>query len=401
MARGRAKWKRHFEIKTYLSSLLTAIEDVAPAVTRRLGYHARFHFPDRGFARFEEARVPSRMAEPAYAEALRTLSVANVDKPTGQLGHAGHSDPPGGPSPLGALAPLEARRISAIGTGVRVPGHSLLPFDGRSGRLLSVYFEGRADWGLAYVAPSALRRVRVPGYAWAIPRIGNYYHLMVEHILPVADWLLRHPGEVGAAPVTLITAGPQDAVRAFVEILAGLGLRIEILTANALTTYAPDHYLYCRPVAASVEHLYAYRPCVEALRAGLLRAGRPTGPERLYVPRTGTRVRRLLGEAELVGALEARGFQPFTARWGNVREQVARFLAAREIVSVHGAALTNLVWAAPGARIVELFPANARKTTYLHMASQHDQGYACAIGGRENERQDFPIDPRAVLGIFG
>ncbi|MGH3411726.1 MAG: glycosyltransferase family 61 protein [Marmoricola sp.] len=80
-------------------------------------------------------------------------------------------------------------------------------------------------------------------------------------------------------------------------------------------------------------------------------------PRRLYVTRGGGRhTRRLDSEPELWPELERRGFTRIDPGTLDVQEQVDHFAAAEVVVGVHGAALTNLVFARPGARVLELFP---------------------------------------------
>ncbi len=395
MARGRARWKRALDLKTYLTRAMVGLETAAPALTSAIGYHSILRPPAR-FERVWEASVPSRVEAPAYREAFATLSQANVDTPTGMLGHPGHADAAGGTS-LGPLPRLETRRFVSWVPDVAVPGHALLPTDGRTGRLLAAYHEGFVNWGHAYPAPVRWRRVDLPGFAWAVPPVRNYFHLLIEHVLPVVDELIRNPDRYRGAPVSVIASGRLEIVGYFVELLAALGRPVEVVRADAFTTYRPERYLFAKPVSATVEHFYGTAETTEVLKDLVRRRGAEPVPERLYVPRTGTRIRRLETEDALVAALQARGFGTFAASWSNVERQVATFMGAREIVSVHGAALTNLVWAGADARVVELFPVNARKTTYLHMASQHDQSYAAVIGGPEDERQNFSVPVEAVL----
>jgi hypothetical protein len=401
VARGRAKWKRIIDPKVYLTRALVGIETVAPALTGALGYYSILGEPSR-VEMIREESVPSRLGEPPYASAFQTLSVANVDTPTGLIGHPGHVEDPRERASLGPLRPLEARRVTAIVSDALIPGHTLLPVDRRTGRLLSIYGDGHVNWGRAYPAPVALKRLALPGYAWAVPPVRNYYHLLIEHILPVVDELIRQPERYRSQPLTVVIDPERlPLVGYFLDLLADLGLRVDAVCANPFTTWLPERYLLCKPVSASVEHLYGYAETVALLKDVIRRRVGKLAPERrLYIPRTGTRIRRLTTEGALMEQLADRGYEPFKATWSNVAQQVEMFMSAREIVSVHGAALTNIVWSPTDAHVIELFPTDARKTTYLHMASQHAQSYSCVIGGPEDERQDFAVPVEAVLGAI-
>ena len=67
------------------------------------------------------------------------------------------------------------------------------------------------------------------------------------------------------------------------------------------------------------------------------------------------RHRRVKNEAELVAALEPLGFEAVDPGVLAPAEQVRAFAEAEYIVGPHGARLTNLAFAAPGAAVIELF----------------------------------------------
>ena len=80
----------------------------------------------------------------------------------------------------------------------------------------------------------------------------------------------------------------------------------------------------------------------------------PIGAEKIYVSRRGAR-REMLNEAAFEETLRSRGF--FIADGGSIpdyRTQLGMFAEARLIVGQHGAGLSNMVWSAGGARVLEL-----------------------------------------------
>lgn len=88
-----------------------------------------------------------------------------------------------------------------------------------------------------------------------------------------------------------------------------------------------------------------------------LPAGDVTGkPRRIYVTRGGAKhTRRLESEAEAWPLLEERGFTRLDPGSMSVRDQIDHFAAAEVIVGLHGGALTNLVFASPGVKVLEVF----------------------------------------------
>lgn len=132
---------------------------------------------------------------------------------------------------------------------------------------------------------------------------------------------------------------------------------------------------------------------------------------RLFISRRGTR-RRPLNEDEVFDALAPLGFECVTPGQMSVAEQVTAFSSARIIVAAHGAALTNMMFAPPGATVVELtssatehmnlFRKLARSTGHRMITVVSDD-YPVAAG-EVSFHTDYRIDVEAaraaVVGIL-
>lgn len=100
-----------------------------------------------------------------------------------------------------------------------------------------------------------------------------------------------------------------------------------------------------------IEGLADYR---RFMRERLARAIAPAGGERLYVSRTRLPAERggLLGEAKIEGWLAAEGYDIFHPQLHSFAEQIARYRAARTIISPDGSPLHLVALAAmPGTRV--------------------------------------------------
>lgn len=112
---------------------------------------------------------------------------------------------------------------------------------------------------------------------------------------------------------------------------------------------------------------------VEWLRARLLgalpaRVSRVPG-RGVYVTRgASANNRAVTNEDAVIAALTARGFDIVDPAAMTVADQIRTFAEASVIVSAHGAALANLVFASPGATVVELFPAGNLVPDYWKLA---------------------------------
>jgi capsular polysaccharide biosynthesis protein len=100
----------------------------------------------------------------------------------------------------------------------------------------------------------------------------------------------------------------------------------------------------------------------------------------------------------LMEALIDRGFELAAPAGLPLAEQIALFRDAEVIVSPHGAGLTNMLFARPGCRVVDLVGRKLYSTCYLMMASAlgHAYGYvACTDVGR-----DLRVRPQHVVTVL-
>lgn len=229
----------------------------------------------------------------------------------------------------------------------------------------------------------------------------HYYHFF-ERLLPLIGYLERdhRPGE----PLTVLVpaGGPafQHAVCGAVEAaypdvrFAGLGSdeRAEI-----------GRFLWIYEMGDNTEWLPARAEDAARLAALLRKHYRqpsPQGGELMFFSRGGAKQRRLKNEAALQAVAERKGFRCFEAVSGNHPEQVLRFGNADVVVAVHGAGLTNLLFARPGATVIELFPENCVKSTYLWLASRMGVAHHALLGTKGDYNQAFEIDDQRFAAML-
>jgi capsular polysaccharide biosynthesis protein len=122
---------------------------------------------------------------------------------------------------------------------------------------------------------------------------------------------------------------------------------------------------------------------------------------RIYVERGLVRNRRLRNEDALVAFLAGYGFQRMTMDGMSVSEQARLFANAEAVVGVHGAALTNLVFAAPGTRVVEIFPPGVLEVSYFAAATHSALDYLYVLGEPGEQRNaDFAVDIDKMARLF-
>ena len=126
-----------------------------------------------------------------------------------------------------------------------------------------------------------------------------------------------------------------------------------------------------------------YHPCIKpffAEMADTVEAASPSTPRRLYVARTRAQNRRLSNEAELIEALARVGFASVTLETLSLAEQIRLVRGADIIVAPHGAGLANIVFASPGAVVVELLMDSYVNWCFRHLAAVLGLRYDCVIG---------------------
>ena len=258
----------------------------------------------------------------------------------------------------------------------------------------------RADppnWNYGKAARLAERKAS-PGLHYVLGGGRHYYHFFGNEILPLMDYLERLHGR--EQKLCILT--PSGLTGWQSDVLAALArhyplLRFEALGVRELLTHA--RLLWNFRLHANYEWMPVDREAADRLKTMLADTSAPIPADagKVFISPRDASIRQLRNEAELEKALAQRGFSTFVLGVSSLPEQIARFSAARTLVCVHGAALTNLLFCAPGARVIEIFPENFVKSTFCWLALRLGLDYVPVIGGPGNFDQDFSCDISAVL----
>ncbi len=128
-----------------------------------------------------------------------------------------------------------------------------------------------------------------------------------------------------------------------------------------------------------------------------------SGPEKIYL-RRGMGRRRLANESELESALKGRGFVPIQTDELTVAEQLRLLSSARCVVAPHGAALTNMIFAPPGATVLELFHPQHKNRCYINLAAACGHRYASldgtSLNHADDQRLEYAVDVPDVLKLI-
>jgi len=161
------------------------------------------------------------------------------------------------------------------------------------------------------------------------------------------------------------------------ETLARAGVGAErvlsdAVTADRLVADFPDRKRRAgavdRSMLAFTRNLYYERP-----------AAAPT--RRLFVGRNNANYRRLVNQAECIEYAARYGFETVSMDGLSVAEEAKLFASAECIIAPHGAALTNLLFATPGARVLELLPGRPLPTVPINAPLLTANRETCAFVG--------------------
>lgn len=355
--------------------------NLARLVARRLKAMLPERAPPAGIALrvvFEEdvlPRVENVLADPPAAPGAISQAVAQVvvDEPETRAllgGRSGGVDVP--PWAFGANGVLRSRvdlarlpdvwHAPAYGALFNDQGlvfhkaiHEALYLTPTLGLLPGVTLESEGEGGEAtrpiFRAPADVPVLERAAIFMAWGGLHNYGHFLIDCLPALATAM--QAGATERFPAIAPPLLPWH--RELLSLLLGQAPQPRVIEAplvrikDAVFATAMDHFLH------------APNAPLDRVRERILTAAAvdPSGgAKKIYVSRLGSLKRFLVNEAELEAELVARGFTIVKPETLSVREQVALFHQAEVIVAPAGAALANVLFCRPGAKVVELQPSN-------------------------------------------
>ena len=193
---------------------------------------------------------------------------------------------------------------------------------------------------------------------WDIRGGRNYYHWMHDTLMNLCFVLELLP------PKTKFIVRP--------------GLADFHLESLALLGISPERLIVCKPdecweletllYTAPTNHSGWDYPAANLwFQAHMLHAAgaRPARQRRLFISRRQTQSRRIVNEVEVEDFLKPHGFETCMPELFSVREQISLFAEAEMVVGVHGAGLTNFLFAPKGAVALEIMEPSFVHDTYM------------------------------------
>ena len=219
-------------------------------------------------------------------------------------------------------------------------------------------------------------------------RGNNYYHWITDGLTRLLH-LPSFPEDTGILVPPGLPAFASESLK-----LLGLGDRIREAPEEHLFI---EKYHFAGPVALT--------GCVNPMGVAWLRKsfGIPpklgAGHRKIFISRKDT-TRDITNARELEQALATEGWEIIEPGTLSFREQIAIFRQARIIAGIHGAGMTNLLWAPQGTRVVELMPRTFRNGCYagISLVLGHDHRVLVCPAGRRGNQMTVPAQAiREVL----
>ncbi|MFL5202436.1 MAG: glycosyltransferase family 61 protein [Microvirga sp.] len=387
MARHKSKLARALNLKPHAYTLFRHLTAPLPISRHWLGFYPDIApLPNRIDRISESVDYRIRLADPAYKPALDVLAVHNWDivRP-----HIQHRDP------------FLVRRFVGIVRDVIVPGHTLTPVDPQTWCQIGFELSGRSNWNFAHPGAGIFSSRRIAEPAIVVPPFWNYWHLFLEHLLPLIQAArLRAWGDETLKVVTKSKRPP--LIDAVIDGLREEGANLSVVEVGPRENLQIDRLLVAVNQCPNLERIYGLAEAIPTARRVFAAAYRErlhttgVGP-RLYISRRGTKLRQIVNEDEVIAGLKRLGFAVLESKWNNHPEQLAAFSGVEVIVGVHGAGMTNIIFSSPGTRVLEMFPNNHRKTSMLHLSAEHDLSHQPFFGSDEGHNQAFTVDVPRLL----
>lgn len=179
----------------------------------------------------------------------------------------------------------------------------------------------------------------------------NYFHWFMDGLTR-----LVHLDSFPAGCRIIIPGNPAPFAMRSIELL---GLTDRVIQAGA-GDLEVERYWFAGPTMLS--------GCPDPLGVGWLRdrflaAPKEVGNRKIYIERSAP-TRNLTNAAEMRDFFREKGWEIIDPGALSLDEQIATFGEAAAIAGTHGAAMTNLLWAPAGTRVLEFMPERRRNGCY-------------------------------------
>lgn len=201
----------------------------------------------------------------------------------------------------------------------------------------------------------------------------NYFHFLIDTLPNLAvlravswepDWILVY----------------QRRSKFVDRIFQKLGLEKKIIYTSIRDWYEADEMLVC---TAPNQRIGKYESWGMNFLNQVFKPEKESKKIRLFIDRSGTAVRKLRNQAQMLDQLSKYNFVTVRLEEKTIQEQVNLFHNAEVIIAPHGAGLSNIAFCQPNTKIIELFSPKYVQTMYRKMAARLQLPWLGVLGKGE------------------
>ena len=209
----------------------------------------------------------------------------------------------------------------------------------------------------------------------------NYYHWVSECLTRLCV-----AAELPEVPIIL----PRGLPPGHVESLELLGVGRERMVFLGEGCYEVEQLLFPSFPGVTQERIadWAFR---DLRRRFCGDAPRRAGGKRIYIGRGDASHRRITNEDEVLRALGREGFVMFEGHRASIAEARNLFADAEIIVGVHGAGMTNVLFAPAGTPVIEILDPRHVVDCYCALSTGLDQEYWYLFAENDSVARGMPV----------
>lgn len=119
----------------------------------------------------------------------------------------------------------------------------------------------------------------------------------------------------------------------------------------------------------------------------------------IYISRRLAKARKILNENELEISLSKLGYEIVFLENQSISNQIALFKSAKNIISPHGAGLTNLVFCEKQTNLLEIFSSEHFEPSMFNIAAVKKLNYTFIVFESLNNNNDYIVDIDKIINI--
>lgn len=203
----------------------------------------------------------------------------------------------------------------------------------------------------------------------------NICHFLLDHVTRIHLY-----DRVSGGDCLFFAVDQFRYYREIIEIL-GLGNRFVEVPSRRITISAPQILMSSNTSKDFRHPAHLCAPwAIGFLRSKLCVAPARAPARRWYISRSDARGRSVVNEDAVKAVLRRHGFEDLVLSGRSAAEQIRLFSEAEAVIGVHGAGLTNVLFAPPTCKVLEILPPLVATPAYWMLATSIGQRYRALIG---------------------